>query len=207
MNRGAWRPIDPGLKAGGITLLVMATIAGIGWSLIWTAMGGTAYEPTDRTVRNARAAADRTARTYLDAIVDELAPAIGAPTMRAVVDVCTANEMMNNRLSCGRRYFIYYPLASQVPDAATVAGSIPTTPWQPGQCYVYTGTTVACWHAGSYSTNLTVTVVSTTANTYARYLPGVGSRPVEESGTAEMESAVATGAYVLVTYNTRYFSD
>jgi hypothetical protein len=191
-----------------VMVIVVVLVAGF-TIVVWSLRGGIEYHASDWTVRNARRAADAKARPAVDHVAADLAPTLGEPDRRAMIDNCyRSTQIFDNRLTCVRSMYLYYPLTTALPDAATVAGAIPTTRWPTawvGGCSADQGTTRAC--RGTSETLLIVQVNSVNASAYNRIPRGASTEDlVEQDGFPELRSVVESGPSVIVAYTTTYFS-
>lgn len=192
-----------------VIVIFLVVVVGL-WALLWSVGGGTAYDANDRAVRSARKSADAKARPAVERVAAELTPTLGEPDRRATLDRCSrSTQMLDNRLTCVRSLYLYYALTTPVPDAATVAGPISTTPWPTGWdggCRPDPGTTRAC--RGTFETTLVVQVNSVDVSAWNRIPRGVSTMDaVEQEGFSELQAAVDSGPCVIVAYTTTYFSD
>jgi hypothetical protein len=191
-----------------LAVVVVVVVVGLGVAL-WSATGGIDYHANDWTVRNARRTADAKARPAVDQVAADLAPALGQPARRAMVDTCyESSQIFVNGLTCKRSLFLYYPLVSEVPHALDVARPISTTLWpsKDDSCRWGLGVTRACRETPQ--AKLVVQVNGANADPNDRFPPGMDSMVVvEQEGRSDLVTAIASGPCVIVAYTTTYFSD
>lgn len=189
------------------TLVAVVLVVG---SWVWSLGGGVAHTATDRTVSAARAKAIPMAEADVERIVTVLAPRMGQPALRAVVDGCDrgTEDYFTNNIGCRRTYYLYFPTTAEPPEASVVAGLLAadaqSTVWysdnQPGYS---SSAGLTRYRSGDAE------VESKRADATA-YVSCGPARAVEtvvvDEGCSEILSAASTGANVLVHYSVAYFS-
>jgi hypothetical protein len=193
-----------------VVLLPVLVIGGFVLSF-WTSFGGVAHDSTDRDVRAARIKADPTARSDVEKVVTELSPALGAPTKRALIDTCwdtNQSESLNNDITCGRSFYLYYTLPAGEPPAAWNLAKPLTSDWYVDtnrNCGSPAGTTTWCLKGLHSRSDLHLQVNSGDAQKDA-YPAVQGYRDTDEmEGYRELILAASTGPCVVVEYTLTYF--
>ena len=189
-----------------ITIVVIAAIVIGGFVLsIYDRLGGVAFEPTDHTVRSARMKADQMARGDLEIIVKELAPTLGTPTKRALLDVCHDAHMAwswNNDITCTRSFYLYYPIAGDAPTASSLTETLTTAASQFHHVLACSSIGVQrdCEATGG-AIVLHEATVATEKDPFYEYEGSL----VEMDGYRELVFAAAKGHYVVVLFTVQYF--
>ena len=193
-----------------ITVVVIAMVLALAAaSWVWSALGGVAHTATDSTVSAVRAKAIPTVEGDVERIVTVLAPTMGGPALRAVVDECggSTTNISTNDIGCRRTYFLYYPTTAEPPLASVVAKLLAdddqTAVWGSDDRRGFpTQSSVPKYRSGG------VSVESTSADV-AHYVfcgPRVTSEMVVvNEGCSEILAAASTGANVVVEYSASYF--
>jgi hypothetical protein len=178
---------------------------------VWvsTAIGGAEHTATDHTVSAARAKAIPTAEADVERIVTVLAPTLGQPALRAVVDECdrSTEDYVTNNIGCRRTYCLYYPTIAEPPLASVVAGLLAddaqTTVWGSYYRRGFASTSgVTPYRSGD------AYIVSKPADVPADVSCGprrLGEMVVVNEGCSELQTAASTGANVVVEYSMAYF--
>ena len=208
-------PMSPAAKVAigvAIAVLLIPIVVMVGYPLmLYISFGGTGHDGTDSTVRAARMKADPTARSEVDLVVGQLSPALGQPEKRALIDTCWdtyGNETLNKSITCGRSFYLYYPISAETPPAAWNLGKPLASNWGPDRnadCTSPTGTTKWCLTGSSWRSVLRLQVNGADAGS-DRYPKVQGDMfPAEMEGYRELVFAASKGPCVVVQYTLTYF--
>jgi hypothetical protein len=106
---------------GAVVALVVVLVASLVWSIARPPHTG-----ADHTVVAARAKAKPVAEASVAAQISAVAPAMGQPSLRALVDWCqTASpETWSRDIKCERAYYLFYP-EDQLPAGFEAADLVP----------------------------------------------------------------------------------
>jgi hypothetical protein len=196
----------------GVVLLVVALIVASFVSQLNESLGGKAYAATDSTVSAARAKSAATMDPTVERTVSAIAPALGQPSMRALVDGCeTARpESFNNDIECDRNYYLFYAASSEpagfvaddlTPLLAQAAGWHSDTSMPCSSTYA--GQTAACvW---SDVAGLQVLQNGASTESWQRMPVESPIEQVEGGGYDELKASVLRGPGVLLICSSRYF--
>jgi len=194
-----------------VTVIVVVVVVGFALT-IYNSFGGWATQPTDRAVRLARMNADPIARSDVDVIVKQLSPVLGPPGKQALIDTCWdsyGSWSFNNAITCGRSFYLYYPLPTKTPVASNLSQLLTATKWRPdpyGQCTDAEGITMSCLSESDSVVRMQVN--SAPVRQYDRY-PAVEGyvMPVEMDGYRELTFAASKGPCVVVLYTYTYYRE
>jgi hypothetical protein len=202
-----WIKVLRGSLIAGVVIVIVVALVAAYW--VWSALGGVEHTATDHTVSAARAKAIPTAEADVERIVTVLAPTLGQPALRAVVDACDGSpeDYTTNNIGCRRTDYLYYPTTAEPPLASVVAGLLAddahTTVW--GSYYrrgFASSSGVTPYRSGD------VSIVSAPADAFRVGSIGPESPAgtvVDDEGYSEVWTAASTGANVVVEYSMAYF--